>query len=111
MLLLIGGMWALSYRQSVNFDKTISAIQISSSSLFGKSEGQIPFNRIQAIRIRQRIYSSATSQVARVKFYMEFELSDGGTFKFEDDDFSDTEAKARRRASELAAFCGVAVTQ
>ena len=109
LILLIGGIWALSYRQFVIFDKSISSISTGFSNIFQKSEQRVLFTDIREIGIRRRVYSSATSQTTRQLFFMEFRLADGSTFKLEDDDFNGTEEQARKRASELAAFCGTVV--
>lgn len=106
ILLLLGGVWAASFRESMVFDGGATVLRVTTRSLFSSSADDIPFAKIDGVVLGARVYTSASGQTARHMYYMELRLDDGRAIKLEDSGRNKDERLAKERASEIAALCG-----
>ena len=106
LALFFAGFWALGHKHRVEFDAASRVIQVMRGNRFFSSPRSIPFDRVTTVGIKQKIYSSPSSGVARHSFVLELRLGDGGCIEIVDQEVDRELERTRQQGRRIAEFVG-----
>lgn len=107
--ILAGGVMAVTHRKTFSFDLQDKQLRIESRNVFRGSGEEIPFSRIQGIRVGTRTYSSSRSGASHQVFVMQFPVQDAPPIEIDDSEHNVSEESCSSRVQWLAGRTGLKI--